>query len=152
VQNIQTGAFLAGVNGETVNQNTTVLVGSDGKLGTAMASSRRFKTDIRPLGPMDRLMRLRPVSYRYKPRWAGGNHNLQYGLIAEEVAKVFPALVQWGPDGKPNGVRYGDLPVLLLAQLQREHAHAKHQQRQINRQQRQIDRLAAQLHAVARGG
>jgi Chaperone of endosialidase len=139
----QNQTFLAGVSGGTVNQNTAVLVGSDGKLGTAMASSRRFKTDIHPLGRMDRLMRLRPVSYRYKPRWAGGNRSLQYGLIAEDVAKVFPALVQRGPDGKPNGVRYGDLPVLLLAQLQREHAHAEHQQHE-------IDRLAARLHALAR--
>jgi hypothetical protein len=65
--------------------------------------------------------------------------------------------VQRGPDGKPNGVRYGDLPVLLLAQLQREHAHAGHLQHRVNRQrrrndrqQRQIDRLAAQMHALAR--
>jgi hypothetical protein len=151
------GTFLAGVDGAAVNQSVAVLVGSDGKLGTAVASSRRFKTDIRPLGPMNRLMRLHPVSYRYKPHWAGGNRSLQYGLIAEDVAKVFPALVQRGPDGKPNGVRYGDLPVLLLAQLQREHAHARHLQHRINRQrrrngrqQRQIDRLAAQVHALAR--
>jgi Chaperone of endosialidase len=142
----QNQTFLAGVNGASVNQNTAVLVGSDGKLGTAMASSRRFKTDIRPLGRMHGLMRLRPVSYRYKARWADGNHSLQYGLIAEQVAKVFPALVQRGPDGKPNGVRYGDLPVLLLAQLRREHAHARHQQHEIDRQQGEIDRLAARLH------
>jgi Chaperone of endosialidase len=132
----QNQTFLAGVNGASVNANTTVLVGSDGKLGTAMASSRRFKTDIHPLGRMHRLMRLRPVSYRYKARWAGGNHDLQYGLIAEEVAKVFPALVQRGPDGKPNGVHYDDLPVLLLAEI-------KHQQRQIHR-------LSKQVHALAR--
>jgi hypothetical protein len=145
-----TAAFLAGVNGASVNQSAAVLVGSDGKLGTAMASSRRFKTDIRPLGAMDRLMRLRPVSYRYKPRWAGGNHNLQYGLIAEQVARVFPALVQWGPDGKPNGVRYGDLPVLLLAQLQREHAGAVTARKRADRQQRQINRLEAEVRKLAR--
>jgi Chaperone of endosialidase len=132
----QNQTFLAGVNGASVNQNTAVLVGSDGKLGTAMASSRRFKTDIRPLGAMARLMRLRPVSYRYKPRWADGNHSLQYGLIAEQVATVFPGLVQRGPDGTPNGVRYGDLPVLLLAEI-------KHQQHQIHR-------LNAQVRALAR--
>ena len=141
---VQTGGtFLAGVNGASVNQNTTVLVGSDGKLGTAMASSRRFKTDIRPLGAIRRLFRLRPVSYRYKPRWANGDHRLQYGLIAEQVAKVFPWLVQYDRNGKPNGVRYGDLPVLLLAQLQREH-------RKNDRQQRQIHRLSAQVRALAR--
>jgi hypothetical protein len=132
----QDKAFLAGVNGARVDQNTPVLVGSDGKLGTGVSSSRRFKTDIRPLGTMNRLMRLRPVSYRYKPRWAGGDRRVRYGLIAEEVIKVFPALVQRGPNGKPEGVRYGDLPVLLLAT--------------VRHQQHQIDRLTAQVHALAR--
>ncbi|MEA2412826.1 MAG: hypothetical protein QOC77_3387 [Thermoleophilaceae bacterium] len=135
-QGQQDKAFLAGVNGARVDQNAPVLVGSDGKLGTVVSSSRRFKTDIRPLGTMNRLIRLRPVSYRYKPRWAGGDRRVRYGLIAEEVIKVFPALVQRGPNGKPEGVRYGDLPVLLLATV-------KHQQHQ-------IDRLTAQVHALAR--
>ena len=144
------GTFVAGVNGSSVNQNVAVLVGSDGKLGTAVASSRRFKTGIRPLGSIRALFRLRPVSYRYKARWANGDHRLQYGLIAEQVAKALPWLVQYGPDGKPNGVRYGDLPVLLLAQLQREHAHTRHLRHRISHQQRQIDRLDARVRALAR--
>jgi trimeric autotransporter adhesin len=132
----QDKAFMAGVNGQPVDQNKPVHVGTDGRLGTVVPSSRRFKTAIRPLGPMDRLMRLRPVSYRYKRRYAGGNHSRQYGLIAEDVATVFPRLVQRGPDGKAIGVLYGDLPVMLLAKVQS--------------QQRQIDRLAGQVRRLAR--
>ena len=126
----QSQTFLAGVNGKGVDQNTPVLVGSDGKLGTAVASSARFKTDIRPIGSASDLMNLRPVTYRYKPAYAAGNNTTQYGLIAEEVARVYPALVQRGPDGQPNGVLYGELPALLLAKVQD--------------QQRQIQALQAQ--------
>jgi hypothetical protein len=131
----QNRVFLAAVNGVAVDQNAPVHVGTDGKLGTVVPSSRRYKTDIRPLGAMDRLMRLRPVSYRYKHRYAGGNHRRQYGLIAEDVAAVFPRLVQRGRDGKPNGLLYGDLPVMLLAKLQA-------QQRQIHRLEVRVRKLA----------
>src|SRR5205823_2707426 len=105
----------------------------------------------RPLGPLaGKLMKLRPVSFHYKRKYASGGDRLQYGLIAEEVAKVFPDLVVYGPDPKPYTVAYQELPALLLAQLQREHARAQRQVRKNNRQQRQINRLAAQVHALAR--
>ena len=34
---------------------------------------------------------------------------LQYGLVAEEVAKIYPELVSYGPDGKLMTVRYSML-------------------------------------------
>jgi hypothetical protein len=130
----QTAAFIAGINGQSPGPGAgTVMVGTDGKLGTGAPSSRRFKTDIHAIGSTsDLLMRLRPVSYRYKARYAGGNKTLQYGLIAEDVAKVFPALVEYGPDGKPNGVTYAELPALLLAKVQQQQRQLKHQQAQID--------------------
>jgi hypothetical protein len=156
-QGTQTGGtFLAGVSGGPSLAGSQVLVDANGKLGTA-ASSRRFKTRIRPLGSLDKLMKLRPVSFRYKPKYADHPNRTQFGLIAEEVAKVFPNLVVNGRDGKPYTVAYQQLPVLLLAQLQREHTRVGHQHRQINRQQRrnnrqqrQIDRLEAQVRKLAR--
>lgn len=80
-------------------------------------------------------MRLRPVSFLYKRTYAP-HSGRQYGLIAEEVAKVFPNLVVNGRDGKPYTVAYQQLPVLLLAQLQH--------------QQRHIDRLEAKVRKLAR--
>jgi len=64
-------------------------------------------------------MGLRPVSYRYR----SGSTALQYGLIAEQVARRLPALVQRGADGRPAGVYYQELPVLLLGQVQRQQRH-----------------------------
>jgi hypothetical protein len=143
-QGTQTAAFLAGVANSMVAGAAVTVDPTTGQLGTAL-SSRRFKRHIRPLGSLtDRLMRLRPVSFLYRHPAAGESNRIQYGLIAEEVARVMPHLVINGPDGKPYTVAYQELPALLLAQLQREHARG-------DRMARDIDRLSAQVRALAHG-
>jgi hypothetical protein len=129
---------IAGISGATAASGVAVLVNPSGQLGT-MTSSRRFKTDIRSLaGNVDGLMALRPGSFHYRPQYVRGQSDLlQYGLIAEDVAKVYPNLVAYGPDGRPYAVRYQELPALLLAKVQQ-------QQRQIQEQQRRIDSLHSQ--------
>jgi hypothetical protein len=65
-------------------------VDSNGQLGT-LTSSRRFKEQIRDMGDSSNaLMKLRPVTFLYKPEYDNGQRTLQYGLIAEEVAEVYP--------------------------------------------------------------
>jgi len=98
-----------------------VYVNSSGQLGT-LTSSRRFKNDIRDIGnSSDRLMQLRPVSFRYKDSAEKGPHPLQYGLIAEEVATVYPDLVQYDKQGKPFTVYYHLLTPIMLNELQKQH-------------------------------
>lgn len=81
-------------------------------------SSARFKRDIQDMGASsDRLLKLRPVTFRYK---ADPNGTLQYGLVAEEVARVYPELVSYGPDGKPMTVRYLTLSAMLLNEIQKQ--------------------------------
>ena len=143
-QGTQTAAFLAGVSGTNLGAVPGVVVSATGQLGVN-ASSRRFKTDIHPIGSaLDRLMALQPVSFRYKRGDVRGPNPLEYGLLAEQVAKVYPNLVARGPDGRPYTVLYQELPTLLLAQVQQ-------QQRQINAliaqnrgQRAQINRLMSQ--------
>ena len=114
-----------------------MLVNASGQLGTS-ASSRRVKRDIQPLGALRPLMKLRPVSFRYRE----GPPELHYGLIAEQVAKVLPELAVYGEDGLPETVQYQELPVLLLGELQR--------QRRVNRAQAdRIDELAARVDRLA---
>ena len=97
-----------------------MLINSSGKLGTTM-SSVRAKEEIEDIGAAGgRLLRLRPVQFRYRPEHDDGTRLLQYGLIAEEVAEVFPELVAYGPDGQPETVRYHFLAPLLLGELQRQ--------------------------------
>ena len=88
-----------------------------------MTSSQRFKEDIKSIDTVsDKLLQLRPVSFRYKQETDDGTKPLQYGLIAEEVAKVYPELVEYDKDGKPYSVFYNLLTPLMLKELQQEHA------------------------------
>jgi hypothetical protein len=66
------------------------------------------------------LLKLRPVTFRYKNDQSG---TLQYGLVAEEVAKIYPELVVYGTDGKVMTVRYSILSAMLLNELQKQAAH-----------------------------
>jgi hypothetical protein len=58
-----------------------------------------------------------PVSFEYKGDKTG---TTQYGLVAEEVEKVYPELVVHGADGKVLTVRYTMLTSMLLNELQKE--------------------------------
>ena len=87
---------------------------------------------------------LHPVTFRYKPK--GGQQPeqpLQYGLIAEEVAKVLPTLVSYDDDGKPYTVRYSLLTPLLLNELQKQHRWNEEQAMEIRRMTARLDRLEA---------
>ena len=97
----------------------TVFIDGNGQLGT-LKSSARFKEDIQPMRSVsERLLSLRPVTFRYKEHEEDGSQPIQYGLIAEEVAEVFPELVVYGEDGKPETVSYHLLLSLLLNEFRR---------------------------------
>ena len=113
--------YIAGVNGVTASSGVAVYINANGQLGT-LTSSRRFKNAIQDMGSVsDRLMQLRPVTFRYKEAVEKGSHPLQYGLIAEEVAKVYPNLVQYDKAGKPFTIYYHLLTPMLLNELQKAH-------------------------------
>jgi hypothetical protein len=90
-------------------------------------------------GKSSALLKLRPVSFRYNNDPA---NTLQYGLVAEEVAKVYPELVVYGPDGKVMTVRYSMLSAMLLNELQKQ---ARTNQRQARQQADQNRKLVAQV-------
>ena len=138
----QTATFLAGVNGTTISSGTQVFIDSNGQLGT-ITSSLRFKEDVADMGNSSQdLMKLRPVTFHYK---TDGSHLLQYGLIAEEVAKVYPDLVQYDDQGKPFTVRYHLINVMLLNELQKQHGRAEELQAKLDEQEARLKRLEALL-------
>ncbi len=134
----QTATFIAGISGVSVTGGAPVEVTSAGQLGI-VPSSARYKHDIRDMGAKSSaLLKLRPVSFRYNNDPA---NTLQYGLVAEEVAKVYPELVVYGPDGKVMTVRYSMLSAMLLNELQK--------QNKVNeRQAAQVTNLSAQMVAM----
>jgi hypothetical protein len=118
-----------------------VEVSSTGQLGIVM-SSVRYKRDIRNMGDASaRLMKLRPVTFRYKSDPAGA---LQYGLVAEEVAELYPELVTHGPDGKVMTMRYSMLSAMLLNELQKQARENERQVGQIQRLTWRCDQQAEQ--------
>ena len=119
-QGIQRKTFIAGIRGTTVS-GAAVVVNSAGQLGV-VSSSRRYKQDIADMGEASNpLLKLRPVTFRYKEADEHGQHPLQYGLIAEEVAEVMPELVVRDEDGRPETVAYHTLSSLLLNEYQQQH-------------------------------
>jgi trimeric autotransporter adhesin len=131
-QSTQKATYIAGIRGVNVTGGVPVIVNANGQLGI-VSSSRRYKQDIRSMGDTsDRLLRLRPVIFRYKLPDEQGQKPEQYGLIAEEVAQVMPELVVYNEKGQPETVAYQTLTPLLLNELQREHALIVKMQSQID--------------------
>jgi Chaperone of endosialidase len=126
--NTQNATYIAGISGTGVTGNI-VEVTSSGQLGVTF-SSARYKRDIHDMGGASTgLMKLRPVSFRYK---SDPNGTLQYGLVAEEVERVYPELVVHGTDGKVQSVRYLELTALLLNELQKQTTKIAAQQHEID--------------------
>jgi hypothetical protein len=115
-QGTQTKTYVAGISDAQIT-GAAVYVTSSGRLGV-LASSERYKTAITPMGAnTEKLPLLRPVSFHLKSDPAGA---VQYGLIAEEVDKVYPELVIRDDTGKIQGARYDELAPMLLNQMQHE--------------------------------
>ena len=145
-----TKTFVAGIRGVTtgVADAISVMIDSAGQLGT-VSSSRRFKEEIRDMGDStDRLLQLRAVLFRYKQEVAGQDRPLQYGLIAEEVAEIFPELVVLDEEGKPYTVRYHLLSSMLLNELQKLQARAEAQDKRVEAQVRELEELRARLEVI----
>jgi uncharacterized protein (DUF3084 family) len=89
------------------------------------------------------LLRLRPVTFRYKKPYSDGSQPIQYGLIAEEVADVYPDLVARSADGQIETVKYQVLGPMLLNELQKQNTTITVQNEQIQAQE-QVARAQAQ--------
>jgi len=101
------------------NTSLLAIVDANGQLGTA-SSSARVKEQIRDMGETSSaLLKLRPVTFRYKGQVQGSNP-LHFGLIAEEVDEVLPELVLHRPTGEAETVLYNEIPAMLLNELQKQ--------------------------------
>jgi len=146
-----TAAYIAGIDKNTSSNGVPVLVNATGQLGT-VKSSLRYKHEIADLGDeSDVLMKLRPVSFYYKPE-LDDTQTRQYGLVAEEVAKVAPELVVFNADGTPETVRYHFVNAMLLNEVQKQRQRIEEQRKAneeqsdtIAQQQAQIQDLAARM-------
>jgi hypothetical protein len=119
--------------GETTNPLDKLHVAGDIRVGTGTtgcvkdadatviagtcSSDRRFKKDVTPFGSMlDRVARLTPVNFYWRSAEFADRHfgsAQSFGLIAQDVQKEFPDLVQVDAQGY-LAVNYSKLPLLTI--------------------------------------
>jgi len=103
----------------------SVTIASSGRLGRGNASSRRYKHDIKSMDKASEVLyALKPVSFRYNKEY-DVTQTLAFGLIAEEVAEVYPDLVGRNPKSEPESVRYEQINAMLLNEFLKEYKTVK---------------------------
>jgi hypothetical protein len=141
----QTAAFIAGISGTAV-VGDAVVVDGNGQLGT-VASSARFKKNIKPMDKTsEAILALKPVSFQYRSDSKG---TPQFGLIAEEVAKVNPDLVVRNRNDEIYSVRYDQVNAMLLNEFLKEHRKNEKQEVTIARLEKQLATVTATLQKVS---
>jgi hypothetical protein len=127
---------------ETQNADAIpVLIDSAGQLGTA-GSSAKFKKEIKPMDKAsEAILALQPVTFQYKKDKIDIP---QFGLIAEEVAKVNPNLVVRDKNGEIYTVRYDAVNAMLLNEFLKEHRKVDALQASFAQQRRDFQATVAQ--------
>jgi len=139
--NVSNSCYIGSIAGQTVGAGgSTCYVDNDGKLGVFL-SARRFKTDIADMAAASEgLLALRPVTFHYKPE-LDKTGIPQFGLVAEEVARVNPDLVTHDAKGEISTVRYEAVNAMLLNEFLKEH-------KAFLQEQGKVQKLEAALEAV----
>jgi predicted ribosome quality control (RQC) complex YloA/Tae2 family protein len=139
----QTRTFIAGITGAAV-AGAAVKVNANGQLGVA-PSSERFKADIKPMNKASEvILALKPVTFRYKNE-VDSTGIPQFGLVAEQVAKVNPALVDRDAKGEIYTVRYEAVNAMLLNEFLKEHQKVEKLEATAREEQKAIKALTARL-------
>lgn len=125
---IRKRVFIDGITTSSGLQTAVLCQSSGGEMiadsVACLASSGRFKQNIKPLvSGLDEVMKLKPVSYYYKPEGIFA-HNLNFqrervGFIAEDIAKIDTRFVGYEADGiTPRTVSYEMIVPLLVKSIQ----------------------------------
>ena len=143
-------AFIAGIRGTTTGNADAipVVIDSAGQLGT-VSSSQRFKKEIKPMDQTsEAILGLKPVTFHYK---SDAKSTPQFGLIAEEVAKVDPDLVVRDAQGEIYTVRYDAVNAMLLNEFLKEHRKVQEQEGQMQKEEATIAQLKATVAQQQKG-
>jgi trimeric autotransporter adhesin len=136
--------YIASIFGQTSANGTAVSINSSGKLGT-ITSSRRFKDDIKPMDKAsEAVFALNPVTFRYK-KDLDPLGIPQFGLVAEDVARINPDLVVRDTEGKPYTVRYDAVNAMLLNEFLKEHREMQELKKQVAVLTAGLQKVSAQL-------
>ncbi len=125
-----------------------VVINGAGQLGT-VTSSARYKEAIQPMkDASEAIFSLKPVTFRYKKELDPAKIP-QFGLVAEEVAKVHPDLVARDEEGKPYTVRYEAVNAMLLNEFLKDYRKVSEQGAEITELRATVTKLQARLEKVS---
>jgi hypothetical protein len=139
---VDNSTWIGNVYGTTTQSGTTlpVIVSNDGQLGT-MSSSRRFKKEIKPMGSAsETILALQPVMFEYKNDMT---RTPQFGLVAEDVARIDPNLVVRDDKGELYTVRYESVNAMLLNEFLKEHKAFLEEQHKVAKLEATVAGVAA---------
>jgi trimeric autotransporter adhesin len=156
-QNVNFSTWISNIYGTATVSGTTlpVVVSDVGQLGTA-GSSARFKKEVKPMDrASESILAFKPVTFRYR---SDKGNAPQFGLIAEEVARVNPDLVVRDKNGEIYAVRYDAVNAMLLNEFLKEHRKVEELTKdfqatvaqltaRLDEQAAQIQKVSAQLEA-----
>jgi trimeric autotransporter adhesin len=142
--NVNQSCFIGNVRGAVVAPDAMpVLIDSVGKLGTTSGSSRRFKTEIKPMDKAsESILALKPVTFCYD---RDNTKTPQFGLIAEEVVEINPELGLRTETGELVSVRYDAVNAMLLNEFLKEHRRVEELKSAMAQQRKETEALAARL-------
>ncbi len=106
-------------------------------------SDKRLKTEIEPLqGALDKLLALQGRTFRWRdPATQGGRYDVEMGLIADDVQRVFPQWVRTAPNGYKTLTVSGfeALTAEALRELRAEKDH------ELGEKEREIQNLKSEI-------
>jgi hypothetical protein len=138
---VSNSCFIGNIRGTTTAQNNAipVLIDMAGQLGT-VSSSARFKKDIKPMeNASEAIHALKPVTFHYK---SDNTNRPEFGLVAEQVAKVNPDLVVRDDNGEIYTVRYEAVNAMLLNEFLKEHKAFVEQRHKVEQLEATVVNLA----------
>ncbi len=107
------------------------------------ASSLKLKQNIRPFrSGLDIVGQLQPIIYDWKE-----DGRADFGLGAEDVAKIAPQLAMTNEAGEISGVKYEKLPLLLINAVKEQQAMIERQQKRIRSLERRLTNAERRLKA-----
>lgn len=136
--------YIAGIFGSTVSSGAAVYVDNKGHLGT-VTSSARYKEEIKPMNDAsEAILGLEPVTFHYKKE-IDPESVPQFGLVAEQVARVDPDLVARDENGRPYTVRYEAVNAMLLNEFLKQHRRVESLEATVTELKSALKKQAAQI-------
>jgi hypothetical protein len=126
------------------NAGTTTLCRNTSNQISLCSSSLRYKTNIAPFSSgLNLVTRLEPITFNWK-----ADNKTDFGLGAEDVAKIEPLLVTYNEKGETEGVKYDRLGVVLINAVKEQQQQIEQQQKELKEQKELIKKQQAEIEAL----